>query len=284
MELVKKAYAKINLSIDVIGKRKDNYHELDMIIQSVNLYDTIKIKKNNSGKISLKCSDESLPTDIKNDAYKAAFLMKEEFSLKSGYNIYIEKKIPIEAGLGGGSSDAASVINSICILEGLNLSDDKLFEIGLKIGAELPYSLKSGLARVRGIGEKVVKLDVKHPYFFTIVKPAISLSTKKIFTRYVAENKKDNYTERLTMCLYEKEYSEALKYMYNDLEKASFLIHKELFEIKNELINLGAKQSLMSGSGTSIYGVFENFTEAKRVAEHFNKKGMSAFAVKPVYS
>ncbi len=284
MIIVRKAFAKINLSIDVLSKREDNYHELDMILQSVNLYDLIQIEKNDSGKIILSSNDKTLPLDIKNDAYKAAFLMKEHFSIDSGYNIHIEKTIPIEAGLGGGSSDAASVINSICAIEGISVSDEKLFKIGLKIGAELPYSIKSGLARVRGMGEKIERIDARHNLVFTIVKPEVSLSTKEIFSRYRLEDKKEFYTENLALALKNSSFKDALSHMGNDLEKASFLIHPELEVIKNDFIKLGALSSLMSGSGTSVYGVFLTMEDAINAEQYFKEKNMRAFALSPVYA
>ncbi len=283
MQIVKKAYAKINLSIDVLAKRSDAYHELDMLIQSVSLYDIVRIEKNTSGKIYLDSNDKSLPMDIKNDAFKAAYLMKKAFSLDSGYNIYIDKKIPIEAGLGGGSSDAAAVINAIVSLENLRVEDEKLFDIGLKIGAELPYSIISGLSRVKGIGESVERLDLKHNYYFTIVKPKLSLSTKDVFTRYQVKNKTILYTEKLYSALKNENYIDALKYMHNDLETVSFNLCNELASIQSEFMELGALQSLMSGSGPSMYGVFEHYDLALKAEGYFKDKGLRAFAVKAIY-
>lgn len=280
MKLLKKAYAKINLSIDVLSRRPDSYHELDMILQSVSLYDLIGVEKNESGTIVLATDHPDLPLDVKNDAFKAALLMKERFALESGYRIEIKKRIPIEAGLGGGSSDAASVINAICTLENLNVSDRDLFEVGLKIGAELPYSIKSGLARVRGIGEKVEHLNLSFPFFYTIVMPPISLRTKDIFAQYQLTAKTASCSQRLESAIRDKNPNVALQHMQNDLEQVSFRLHSELAQIKSELLQLGALQSLMSGSGPSIFGVFRDFNHAKKAERYFLQAGYRAFAVR----
>lgn len=280
MKLLKKAYAKINLSIDVLSKRPDSYHELDMILQSVSLYDLVSVEKDESGIITLKTDHPGLPLDAKNDAFKAALLMKEKFGLKSGYRIALKKRIPIEAGLGGGSSDAASVINAICTLENLKVSDRDLFEVGLKIGAELPYSIKSGLARVRGIGENVQRLDASFPFFYTIVMPPLSLSTKDIFQRYQVSSHPDSHSQRLESAILNNDPDTALKHMCNDLERVSLRLHKEPAEIKHELLRVGALHSLMSGSGPSIFGVFRDFDQAKRAELHFLNAGYKAFAVR----
>lgn len=283
MKITSKAYAKINLNIYITNKRKDGYHDLDMILQTVDLYDGIEIEKINEDKIIIECSDKTLPLDEKNDAYKAAILMKEHFNIKNGYRVKIDKRIPIEAGLGGGSSDAATVINSIVKLENLDTNIDEISKIGLKIGAEMPYSIQGGLKRVRGIGEVVERIDYNHNYYFTIVKPTFSLKTADVFKQFDIKEKinTDLNNDKFILDL-ENNDAEILDYMHNDLELVSTRIQPEILEIKDKLMELGALKSLMSGSGSSTYGVFDDFNKAKAAADYFNNRGMKAFAVSAI--
>lgn len=285
MKIIKKAYAKINLSLDVLSKREDNYHDLDMILQSVSLHDLITLEKNDSGKIVLTCDNPTLPTDDKNDAYKACSLMKERFHLNSGYRIHIEKRIPIEAGLGGGSADAAAVFHALNMIEGLHVPLELLKELGLMIGAELPYCLSSGLARVRGIGEKLDALPQRLPFFYTIVKPEASLKTKDVFQAYRVRENKKNYSASLYESLFRQDSKEILySLMHNDLEERSAVLCADILRIKEELIDLGAGRVSMSGSGPSVFGVFLSLEDAKNAECRFRERGENAFAVHPVFN
>ena len=175
-----KAYAKINISLDVVGKREDGYHLLEMIMQRIELYDILEVTKNKAG-INIKCNKSYVPLDERNLVYKAAKLFLDTYNLKGGVDFNIIKNIPVSAGLAGGSSDAATTLLAMRELYSVDVSDDELCKLGLKIGADVPYCIKGGTALCEGIGEKVTKLEGFKGHILVLVKPKFGVSTKEVY-------------------------------------------------------------------------------------------------------
>ena len=172
-----KAYGKINLGLDVLGKRDDGYHDLDMIMQSVDLHDVITITKNDSGEITVKSNTSKIPNDKSNLAYRAAKLLMEEFNIEKGVEIEIEKNIPISGGMAGGSADCAAVLKGMNKLFKLKLTEQQLMARGVRLGADVPFCIMGKTARAEGIGEVLTPIPNKLKGYLVIAKPPISVST-----------------------------------------------------------------------------------------------------------
>ena len=182
-----KAYAKINISLDVVGKRKeDGYHLLRMIMQNIDLYDEIYVEKRKEG-ITIDCNKNYVPTDSRNLAYKAAMLFKEKYNIKEGVYINIIKNIPVSAGLAGGSTDGAAVLKLMNKLFEINASDEELMEMGLSLGADIPYCIKGGTALCEGVGEKITPLKPFKDKILVLVKPSFGVSTKEVYKAFDLE-------------------------------------------------------------------------------------------------
>ena len=175
-----KAYGKVNLSLDIVGKREDGYHFLEMIMQTIDLYDVVNVVKIPSG-IEIRCNKNYVPTDRRNIAYRAAELFLETFKIKSGVRIEIEKNIPVAAGLAGGSTDGAAVIKAMNDLFKTNASKEKLSEIGVVIGADIPFCIYGGTALIKGIGEDITPLKSFENHILVLVKPNFGVSTKEVY-------------------------------------------------------------------------------------------------------
>lgn len=245
-----KAYAKLNLALAVKDALPNGYHDLFMINSRINLFDIIYIRKSKKGKFRMNkelCSTED------NLGYKAMRLIKEKYNINSNYSIYIKKRIPSGAGLGGGSADAASIIEAILKLENIDYKKEDLIDASSSLGADVPYCLFKEKCIVTGIGEKIEKLNFKKDYFVLLASPNLSFSTKQIF-----ENHKQNDSEaRIETIL--ANIDDPIKYLFNDLEISAKELYPEykLDEMKSCMIELGAVASLMTGSGSSMYGLFE---------------------------
>lgn len=254
--------AKINLSLDVIGKREDGYHLLEMIMQTISLYDKVKISK--SSDMIITCNAQGVPCDKSNIAYRAAELMKNRFNIEDNFKIEIEKNIPVAAGLAGGSTNGAAVIKGISELYSLNLSKDEMMDIGLKLGADVPFFFEGGTCLAEGIGEKLTKLsDISCP--LVVAKPPIFVSTK-----YVYQNLKLDEivvhpnTKRLIEYIKENNIRYLADSMVNVLESVTIKEYPIIQEIKNIMLEFGALGSMMSGSGPSVFGIFESVKDAQK--------------------
>ena len=238
--------AKINLFLNILD-RKDNMHVLKMLNQSVSLFDIITLEENNTQDINIVCSNSSIPTDQKNSVYKAIMVMKDKYNIACGFNINIIKSIPTLAGLGGESTDAAGIILGINKLLKLNLSKKELIDIGIKVGSDVPFSIMGGTRIVESIGESIRKCKTIYKYFL-IIKPNFNTSTTDMFNKYDLEVK--NY----------KRYKKIV-IGHNDFEKVAPL---EINNIKKLLINNGAIIANMTGSGSSVIGIFNDFNSQKK--------------------
>lgn len=267
-EIELKARAKINLTLDVIGKRPDGYHEVEMIMQTVNLYDYITIRKMRAPGIKLKTDLKWLPEDERNLAYKAAKLMVETYNIDQGILIELKKRIPVAAGLAGGSSDAAAVFVGLNTLFDLNLQKTDLMDLGVKLGADIPYCILTGTALAQGIGERLTKLPPMPFCHVVIAKPPISVSTAHVYKSLNLEEISFHpNTEEVIEGIKKRDLRKIAKNLGNVLESVTIEEHPIIEEIKNTLVEYGALGSLMSGSGPSVFGLFENSKDAQAAAK-----------------
>ncbi len=276
--------AKINLSLDVVNKREDGYHNLKMIMQSVDLSDTITIEKSANNDIEIKTNLYYLPVNETNIAYKSAQLFFEESGVEvCGLKIDILKKIPVAAGLAGGSSNGAGVLKGLNQMFGEPLSRERLMEISVKIGADVPYCLMGGTALAEGIGEKLTQLKPMPKCKILLVKPPFGISTPRIFSRLKVE--RINYRPHTKGIIDAIERGDVLgiaRRMYNVLENITGKDQLEIRKIKNRLIDNGALGSVMSGSGPTVFGIFDDEQLAKKAYAHFKEKYRDVFLCNPV--
>ena len=268
--MIYKSPAKINLSLDVISKRSDGYHELKMIMQTVSLYDEIDIEKD--VKISIGCNKKNIPLNNKNLAWKAAEAFFEYTSIKGGCKIFINKKIPDGAGLGGGSSNAATVLIALNDIYNTKLTDCELINIAVKIGADVPFFILKGTCLAEGIGEKLTRIENNTNPFILIYKPSFSISTKWAYENLKINSKPVYDINKITENLKNKNYN--FSDIFNYLEDVSITEYSEIYDIKNKMKRLGATAALMSGSGSSVFGIFNDETAVKEAFESFEKNNV----------
>lgn len=268
---IAKSYAKINLTLDVLGKLSNGYHEVKMIMQTVNLFDLVIVDKSLKD-ISLSINSKSLPTNEKNIAYQAAQLFFETTKIHKGAKILIHKNIPIAAGLAGGSGNAAIVLCALNALYNANLPDTKLQEMALSLGADVPYCIMGGTCLAEGIGEKLTPLTPL-PYLpVVLVKPNINISTQTIYNSIDSEpNLPHPKTDTALSAIKTGNMDLLFSSMQNIMEDVSVKLCPEITKIKNTLSELGAKVALMSGSGPTVYGIFENNVIAKNACDILSK-------------
>jgi 4-diphosphocytidyl-2-C-methyl-D-erythritol kinase len=252
-----RARAKINLALDVVRKREDGYHDLEMIMQTIDLYDKISIKKIVSNKIIIRTNVKGLPVNESNIVYKAAKLLIDKFSISNGVYIYIEKHIPIGSGMAGGSTDAAATLKGMNTLFDLNLSVEELMSLGLTLGADVPYCILGGTALAKGVGEQLTQLEDMKSCFVLIAKPWISVSTKLVFTNLnINDIKVHPDVAGMVEAINDKDYSGVISRLGNVLELVTIAKYPIIGDIKHKLNCLGADGVLMSGSGSTVFGLF----------------------------
>jgi len=277
-----KSRAKINLSIDVLGKRQDGYHLVEMIMQTIDLYDIIKIKEIDIDEININSNSEDIPLNKDNIVYKAAKLLKDEFNIKKGIDIFIEKNIPVAAGMAGGSSNAAAVLVGLNKLWNLNLSEVRLQEIGLKLGADVPFCISGGAALAEGIGEKLTSIKgLSEDTIILVCKPNLFVSTKDVYKGLDLENIKNRPDNKfLIQCLREGNINLLSKNMVNLLEDVTSKMHEEIKEIENTMLEYNALGSMMSGSGPTVFGLFDNEDDALNAKLELLKKYNQVYIVR----
>ena len=275
-EISVKALAKINLGLDVVRRREDGYHEVRMVMQTIHLFDRLQIVRNASGNITMSTNLPFLPTNENNLVYRAAKLLKDEFQIKDGIDVKLHKHIPVAAGMAGGSTDAAAVLYGMNRIFGLGLSREDLMQRGVKLGADVPYCVMRGTALAEGIGEELTALPpmVKCPVL--IAKPQISVSTK-----FVYENLKLNEQtvhpdiDRLVLDIKAKDLHAIAADMGNVLEKVTIPNYPIIAEIKDHMMEHGAINSMMSGSGPTVFGLFENEDVAVAAYDAMRASGLA---------
>jgi len=250
------APAKLNLYLKVVGKRDDGYHLIESVMQSVSLFDSIDIELVEGEDSIISCDDVNIPCDQSNIAYKCADEVFKYIGFRKGIIIDIKKNIPYGAGLGGGSADGAAVICGLNRVLSLNLSLEEMCKIGEKVGADIPFMILGGTAKVTGIGENIEKISDIKDCFFIIIKPDVSISTKEAYKKIDDKvlDKNDNF-DNILKSIESQNLVQISKYIENDFEMVAPNI---IFEIKNNLKDKGALNSLMTGSGSAVFGIFEN--------------------------
>ena len=279
------AMAKINLGLDVTGKRPDGYHELRMVMQMINLYDKIEITKINQPEIIVETNLSFLPVNENNIVYKAAQLLMDKFHLTQGVRIVLEKHIPVAAGMAGGSSDAATVLYGMNKLFALGMTKKQMMEEGVKLGADVPYCVLRTTALSEGIGEILTTLPPMPKCHIVIAKPGISVSTKAVFGKLrVDEIEKHPDIDGIVEAIKEGSLTHIAERLGNTLEEVTVKDYPVIDEIKQEMLAQGALGSLMSGSGPTVFGIFDDEKKARN-AYAVLKAGTQArqvFLTKPV--
>lgn len=281
-----KARAKINITLDVTGVRDDGYHELKMIMQTVELYDGVYIKKIEKPIIKLKSNLEWLPKDERNLAYRAAVLIREKYGIKEGVYIELRKAIPVAAGLAGGSSDCASVLYGMNKLFDLGISRKTLAEIGLTLGSDVPYCLMRGTALAEGRGEILTRLPSFPKAWVVLAKPPMGLSTAAVY-KAIDRAKEISHpnTEAVIEAIKDKDLHRMALNLSNVLETVSMEMCPMVGEIKRRFMETGAIGSLMSGSGPTVYGLFESRKIAQSSAETIKEEfGLRDVALTKIYN
>ncbi len=263
-----KAYGKINLALDVVRRRPDGYHEVKMVMQTVKIYDGIELYVTNTGKIEVETNLFFLPNNENNLVYKAAKLLMDEFDIRKGLKIKLQKVIPVAAGMAGGSSDAATVLYGVNRLFRLGLSTKQLMERGVKIGADVPYCIMRGTALSEGIGEKLTKLPAPPAITVLVAKPAISVSTKFVYENLHLENvARHPDVDSMVQAIKDKDIDAMSANMENVLETVTIKEYPVIEDIKNIMKQNGAVNALMSGSGPTVFGLFTERKRAEKVKE-----------------
>lgn len=271
-----KAYGKINLGLDVIRKRPDGYHDLDMIMQMVDVYDDIVITKNKTGKIEVKTDTAVLSNGKDNLAYMAAKMLMDEFKIKDGVNIYINKRIPIAGGMAGGSSDCATTLMGINQLFELGLSKEELMERGVKLGADVPYCVLGGTAIARGIGEVLTPLPEPADCHVIIAKPPVSVSTAYVYGHIKPlEITKRPDIEAMAQSIKDGDLKKMASLIYNVMEDVTVGEYPIISEIKQVMLDNGALNSIMSGSGPTVFGLFDDKEKAQQCVKTLEEKGLT---------
>lgn len=269
-----KAYAKINLRLKVLDKIKNNYHALEMINISIDLADRLSIKKVKNGNITITSNNPCLPVDETNIVYKVCKYMKEEYSIVDGFEIMIDKAIPLGAGLGGGSSDAAALLNWFNEEYQLKMGKNDLIGQALKFGADVPYCLFHQSALVNGIGEEIEFIHLDLPKYLLLITPDINVSTKEIFTEY---DQLPLIRKQKTTIDFEK--FNLYELLENDLEKVTIKKYPLLNDVKKTLEALGAQKVMMSGSGPSMYCLISDACEGEKIISLYQKRDPQHFMV-----
>ena len=274
MEL--KALAKINLGLDVLGRRENGYHDVRMVMQSIYLYDDVIIEKTDKPGIDLKTNLYFLPVDNSNIAYKAAAMLMEEFNIKDGVSIVLNKHIPVAAGMAGGSSNAAAVLYGMNVLFNLGLTKKELMERGVKLGADVPYCIMRGTVLAEGIGEVLTTLPAMPKCNVLIAKPAISVSTKEVYEALDSKEVIEHPDiDGLIEGLENADLHKIAASMGNVLEDVTIPMHPVIEDIKNVMKEQGALNAMMSGSGPTVFGIFESKALAKKAQEKIRRDGLA---------
>ncbi|MER2227021.1 MAG: 4-(cytidine 5'-diphospho)-2-C-methyl-D-erythritol kinase [Carnobacterium sp.] len=265
MEIIEKAPAKINLSLDVLHKREDGYHEMKMVMTSVDLADRIVLKTIEEDRIVIHSTNGFLPLDQRNHAYKAAKLLKDTYHIEKGVDITIEKNIPIAAGLAGGSSDAAATLRGLNRLWDLKLTKDELATLGEKIGSDVPYCIYGGTAYATGRGEKIQQIKDVPQCWVVLVKPKKGISTWTVFENLSFDQLVHPEIPQMLTAIQDNDYSQMVDSTGNALETVSAVKQPDIKRIKKKMIQFGADAALMSGSGPTIYALCKKYSKAQRV-------------------
>jgi len=275
-----RAYAKINLGLRILRKREDGYHDIETVFHRINLFDELEFESAES--LSMTCNSADLPVDERNLCMKAASLMRRRYVVRNGVHITLRKNIPIGAGLGGGSSDAATALLSLARLWELKIKDDEMRSLAVQLGSDVPYFLRNGTAHATGRGETLDYFDLRLPYWIVVVFPKVSISTSWAYANARIPNRPA--TASLINVLVESvdDPRKLTDLLHNDFESLVLHSHPVIDEVRRELLDSSAKFVQMSGSGSSVYGLFANGDIARDVASGLNKR-FQVFITPPLF-
>lgn len=283
------AYAKINLGLDVLRKRPDGYHEVKMIMQSISLADTLELKKIPEEAIRLingaERDDPEVPMDKANLIYRAIDLIKQKYAISEGIEATLTKRIPVAAGMAGGSTDAAAALKGMNQLFALGLSEQELCELGVTLGADIPYCIMGGTALSEGIGERLTPLPPMPECWILIAKPPICVSTGFVYGNLKAnELTVHPDIDGMTEAIQHNDLHGITSRLGNVLETVTIPAHPEIAVIKDRMLDYGAMQALMSGSGPTVFGIFAEEEQAAEAGTAIQKEGLSGqvYLTKPI--
>ncbi len=263
-----KSFAKVNLGLEVLKKREDNYHEIRTLFQTIDMYDILEFRAIPHRKISLIGDDESVPWNEDNLVFKAAAFLQERFNLFQGIEVRVEKNIPPGKGLGGGSGNAAVTLYALNKIWDLNLSKKDLMELGKTIGADVPYFLEGGLCLGLARGDEITPLDDLAPLSCLLALPPLSISTSSVYGDFEFTLTSGDKESKIIKFLTERN----ICFLENGLEETIFSIHPQLRDIKNLFQRLGSELSLVSGTGSAVFGLFSDSDKAERGWIELKKK------------
>ena len=269
------AYAKINLGLDVIAKREDGYHDLKMVMETISLHDKLRLKKIKKNEIILKTNLPYLPTDDRNLVVKIIGHMKEVYGLPGGVFVDLYKVIPVGAGLGGGSADAAETIKGMNDLFDLNLTLEEMIDIGVGFGADIPYCIRGGAMLAEGIGEVLTAIEQPMTLNLVVVKPKVSVSTPYVFKHLKAQEIEEHPDmDGLVEALARQDLNAMIGAMGNVLEPVTFEGYPEVAQVKEAILATGALGAMMSGSGSAVFGVYSDIGACKKAASKLKANGL----------
>ncbi|REK69214.1 4-(cytidine 5'-diphospho)-2-C-methyl-D-erythritol kinase [Paenibacillus paeoniae] len=266
MKIYEKAPAKINLLLDVLRKREDGYHEVEMIMTMVDLADRLEMEELPRDTIIISSQVGYIPLDEKNLAFQAARLIKERYDVRKGVYIHLDKKIPVAAGLAGGSSDAAATLRGLNRLWDLNISEKELCVLGAELGSDVPFCVTGGTAIARGRGEKLEHIDAPPQCWVVLAKPPINVSTADVYGRLRA-NELKHHPSTLAMreALNKGSFQDMCASLGNVLESVTLELYPEVLQLKESMLRLGADGVLMSGSGPTVFGLVSKEAKLPRI-------------------
>ena len=273
--LTRNAYAKVNLALDVLRRREDGYHDVCMIMQNLSLYDTLTftMEEADALAITLSCDKEFVPCDERNLIYKAIVLMGETYHLTGNIHVELVKRIPVEAGMAGGSTDCAAAFHAMRELYGLDVSDQELMKLGVKLGADVPYCIMAKTALSEGIGEVLTEVAPLPDCYVVVAKPTISVSTKMVYENLHA-NELQHHPDVAGMieALKQGDLSGVASRMENVLETVTTKLYPQIEEIKQTMKESGAENAIMSGSGPTVFGLYREKAIAEQAAEKIRQQ------------
>lgn len=278
-----KAYGKINIALEVVGKREDGYHLLRMIMQNIDLYDLIELNEKRSNDITIECNKPYVPKDDRNLAHKAARLFMDTYKINRGIHINIIKNIPVAAGLAGGSTNAAAVLKALNEMFNVGASERDLMNLGVKLGADIPYCIKGGTCLCEGIGEKISELKSFKDKILVLVKPPFGVSTKDVYGA-IDINKifKKVLVNELIEAIEKDDLLFVAKNMKNHLENVTLRRHPLIIKIKEDMMKMGSIGSMMSGSGPTVFGFFDDMLKAQSCYERMKKQFNDVFITRTI--
>ena len=271
-----RALAKINLGLDILGKREDGYHEVKMIMQTVKLHDTLTFETVDEDVIVLSTNADELPVNEDNLVYKACRMLKQEYQITRGIRVFLQKELPVAAGMAGGSADAAAALIGMNKIFDLQIPKHKLMEYGVKLGADVPYCIMKGTALSEGIGEKLTALAPMPDCYILLAKPPIAVSTKMVYENLHANELKEHPDiDGMVIALEEHSLQGITERMENVLETVTQVRYPVIAEIKACMKECGAMNSLMSGSGPTVFGIFTEKEKAEKAADAIRSRKLA---------